>query len=140
MQVQFLLRLINFSSKVKLPLKNRTEITLRRKGGGKRGYCSSTFGVTNVARRLVCVCVCGVSGLFLFFFFLVSCMYRKITISAKREIMAAAFFRPPPLSPPRTTYDYRIHITKPFYLICLFLNSSNRSNPLNVDFPVFYFI
>lgn len=138
MQIQFLLRLINCSSKVKLPLKNRTEITLRRKGGGKRGYCSSTFGVTNVARRLVCVCVVCLG--YSFFFFLVSYMYRKITISAKREIMAAAFFRPPPLSPPRTTYDYRIHITKPFYLICLFLNSSNRSNPLNVDFPVFYFI
>ena len=138
MQVQFLLILINCSSKVKLPLKNRTEITLRRKGG-ERGYCSSTFGVTNVARRLVCVCVVCL-GYSLSFFFLVNYMYRKITISAKREIMAAAFFRPPPLSPPRTTYDYRIHITKPFYLICLFLNSSNRSNPLNVDFPVFYFI
>lgn len=137
MQIQFLLRLINCSSKVKLPLKNRTEITLRRKGG-KRGYCSSTFGVTNVARRLVCVCVVCLG--YSFFFFLVSYMYRKITISAKREIMAAAFFRPPPISPPRTTYDYRIHITKPFYLICLFLNSSNRSNPLNVDFPVFYII
>lgn len=67
MQVQFLLRLINCSSKVKLPLKNRTEITLRRKGGGKRGYCSSTFGVTNVARRLVCVCVVCLGYSFFFF-------------------------------------------------------------------------
>lgn len=139
MQVQFLLRLINCSSKVKLPLKNRTEITLRRKGGGK-GAIALVLLVLLMSQDVWCVCVCGVSGLFLFFFFLVSYMYRKITISAKREIMAAAFFRPPPLSPPRTTYDYRIHITKPFYLICLFLNSSNRSNPLNVDFPVFYFI
>lgn len=138
MQVQFLLRLINCSSKVKLPLKNRTEITLRRKGGGK-GAIALVLLVLLMSQDVWCVCVWCVWAI-PFFFFLVSYMYRKITISAKREIMAAAFFRPPPLSPPRTTYDYRIHITKPFYLICLFLNSSNRSNPLNVDFPVFYFI
>ncbi len=138
MQIQFLLRLINCSSKVKLPLKNRTEITLRRKGGGK-GAIALVLLVLLMSQDVWCVCVWCVWAI-PFFFFLVSYMYRKITISAKREIMAAAFFRPPPLSPPRTTYDYRIHITKPFYLICLFLNSSNRSNPLNVDFPVFYFI
>lgn len=138
MQIQFLLRLINCSSKVKLPLKNRTEITLRRKGGGK-GAIALVLLVLLMSQDVWCVCVWCVWAI-PFFFFLVSYMYRKITISAKREIMAAAFFRPPPLSPPRTTYDYRIHITKPFNLICLFLNSSNRSNPLNVDFPVFYFI
>lgn len=67
MQIQFLLRLINCSSKVKLPLKNRTEITLRRKGGGK-GAIALVLLVLLMSQDVWCVCVWCVWAIPLLFF------------------------------------------------------------------------
>lgn len=134
MQVQFLLILVNYTSNIKLTLRNSKQVAV----GEAMVLELSVLLMSQDA------CMCE-SGPFLVFYFSQYKMYiqENNNLCQKKKKIVLFIVRCGLLSTTTTitaiSVSYTYHKTVLLDL-CLFLNSSNRSNPFKVDPPIFYCI